>query len=188
MKSAYKRRKEDFKRRILQRIYTTKKDTFAREQYWLDMIKLEELRSRYYNLHSCGSKYWQQSKPGKKSGYIPLEKTKQLMREKAIKRFEDPIEREKRSQKEKQLQENPEYRKKVVEKFKNRKQSKETREKRSVIKKFNNDRIDNGTHHFLNFSYIKNTYWWTNGIINKRSKECPGESFILGQKKTRNII
>jgi len=30
---------------------------------------------------------------------------------------------------------------------------------------------------------VRGTKWWTNGIINKRSKECPGDDFILGTKR-----
>jgi hypothetical protein len=30
---------------------------------------------------------------------------------------------------------------------------------------------------------VRGTKWWTNGIINKRSKECPGNGFILGTTK-----
>jgi len=30
---------------------------------------------------------------------------------------------------------------------------------------------------------VKGTKWWTNGIINKRSENCPGDGFYLGTKK-----
>jgi hypothetical protein len=30
---------------------------------------------------------------------------------------------------------------------------------------------------------VRGTKWWTNGIINKRSKECPGKEFHLGTTK-----
>ena len=30
---------------------------------------------------------------------------------------------------------------------------------------------------------VRGTRWWTNGTINKRSKECPGEGFYLGTTK-----
>ena len=51
MNRAYQRRPEDFKRRILSRIYTNKTDTFYKEQEWLNLVKLEEIKIRYYNLH-----------------------------------------------------------------------------------------------------------------------------------------
>lgn len=52
MKQAYKHRPEDFKRKILKRIYTSKTHTFIEEQKWLNMIKSEEVKIRYYNLHT----------------------------------------------------------------------------------------------------------------------------------------
>ncbi|MDR3502860.1 MAG: hypothetical protein P4L79_09780 [Legionella sp.] len=58
MRDSYKRRSEDFKRRILSRIYTTRKDTFIKEQEWLDLIKLEEIRIRYYNLQIVARNNW----------------------------------------------------------------------------------------------------------------------------------
>lgn len=50
MKLGYKKRPNDFKRRIIERIYTTKKDMFEAEYKWLQMIKPEEIKHRYYNL------------------------------------------------------------------------------------------------------------------------------------------
>jgi hypothetical protein len=50
MKQAYKHRPADFKRRILQKVYTNRKDLYEAEKYWLSLIKDNELRLRYYNL------------------------------------------------------------------------------------------------------------------------------------------
>lgn len=52
MRDAYKRRPQDFKRRILSKIYSNKIDTFHKEQEWLNLIKPTELKIRYYNLHT----------------------------------------------------------------------------------------------------------------------------------------
>lgn len=49
MKSAYNKRPEDFKRRILLKIYTSREETYIEEQRFLNMIKEEELGNRYYN-------------------------------------------------------------------------------------------------------------------------------------------
>jgi len=52
MKASYKRRPQDFKRRILERhISISYSELLEREHRWLAMIKDEELRIRYYNLH-----------------------------------------------------------------------------------------------------------------------------------------
>lgn len=63
MIKAYKNRPQDFKRRILSRIYTTKRNTFIEEQRWLDMIDINDLKPyakkpRYYNLRVKNGKYW----------------------------------------------------------------------------------------------------------------------------------
>lgn len=42
-------RPEDFKRRILKRIFTNREDTYTEEKGYLDLIKDEELGVRYYN-------------------------------------------------------------------------------------------------------------------------------------------
>ncbi len=48
MRKAYRRRPDDFKRRILKYIYSDKKDMLYEEQKWLDKAKLKKVR--YYNL------------------------------------------------------------------------------------------------------------------------------------------
>lgn len=49
MRNAYRRRPQDFKRRILKKITTNKSDLFFEELRWLKMIKKEELGKKYYN-------------------------------------------------------------------------------------------------------------------------------------------
>jgi len=58
MKSAYKRRPEDFKRRILSRVYSSKKDLLEKEFDWISKIKSQELGKRYYNLHNHHFSHW----------------------------------------------------------------------------------------------------------------------------------
>lgn len=58
MKQGYKHRSRDFKRRILARVYTNKKDLLNEEYKWLSMIKTEELKKRYYNLHNHHFGHW----------------------------------------------------------------------------------------------------------------------------------
>lgn len=50
MRNAYRRRPEDFKRRVIKRVYTNRKDLFIEEHRWLSMIPLEQLGKSYYNL------------------------------------------------------------------------------------------------------------------------------------------
>ncbi|AGR48118.1 putative homing endonuclease [Sinorhizobium phage phiM12] len=48
MRKAYRRRPDDFKRRILSRIYTDRLSLLDEEQRWFDMVKRKD---RYYNLN-----------------------------------------------------------------------------------------------------------------------------------------
>ena len=58
MKQAYKHRPQDFKRRILSRIYTNRQDLLAEEYKWLSMMKKDELGNKYYNLHNHHFNHW----------------------------------------------------------------------------------------------------------------------------------
>jgi hypothetical protein len=67
--AAYKKRPEDFKRRILERVEFESLDGCKRashpvrivEQRWLNMIKLEELDGKYYNFHLSASGHTRES-------------------------------------------------------------------------------------------------------------------------------
>ena len=50
MRNSYKRRPQDFKRRILAKIYTNRKDLLKEEYKWLLKIKKIDLGKKYYNL------------------------------------------------------------------------------------------------------------------------------------------
>jgi len=52
MRSAYRRRPKDFKRRILTLIYTSRYDMFNEENKWLSMISDDMLGKKYYNLRN----------------------------------------------------------------------------------------------------------------------------------------
>jgi hypothetical protein len=58
MRKSYNRRKNDFKRRIISRIYTNRSDLIDEEYRFLQMIKPEELKIRYYNLHNHYFNHW----------------------------------------------------------------------------------------------------------------------------------
>lgn len=58
MKQAFAKRPGDFKRKILTRIYTNRKDMFDEEARWQSLIKDEELKTRYYNVRRHGDKHW----------------------------------------------------------------------------------------------------------------------------------
>ena len=58
MKRSYKNRPKDFKRRIIKKIETSRKDMLTEEQRYLSMIKDNELRYRYYNLIKNADHHW----------------------------------------------------------------------------------------------------------------------------------
>jgi hypothetical protein len=65
MKQGFKRRPNDFKRKILSRIYTNKKDLLEEEYKWLSKIKKEKLGKRYYNLHNHHFGHWSSNEQSK---------------------------------------------------------------------------------------------------------------------------
>ena len=58
MRDAYKRRPNDFKRRIISRIYTSRHDLLNKELQWFSLIKPEEIRIRYYNINITNTGHW----------------------------------------------------------------------------------------------------------------------------------
>ena len=58
MKQAYLHRPHDFKRRILKTNIEKRPDMFIEEQRYLNMIKQEEIKVRYYNLKISSNETW----------------------------------------------------------------------------------------------------------------------------------
>jgi hypothetical protein len=59
MKASYQKRPTDFKRRILARVFTNRRDLLTEEYRWLSMMKTEELHgTRYYNIHNRHFSHW----------------------------------------------------------------------------------------------------------------------------------
>lgn len=58
MRDAYKRRPNDFKRRILKTDINNIKEMFNEEAKILSYIKQEELGKKYYNLHNVNKNHW----------------------------------------------------------------------------------------------------------------------------------
>lgn len=58
MNRAYKRRPQDFKRRIVSRIDTSREDLLNEEQRFMDMIRIEEINVRYYNMTRIVKAHW----------------------------------------------------------------------------------------------------------------------------------
>ncbi len=74
MREAYRRRREDFKRRIIKRIFTDRKDTFTEEQKYLDMIKENEFGNKYYNISCFAKGHWSGNERLRKEVIVKLSK------------------------------------------------------------------------------------------------------------------
>lgn len=92
MKQAYKHRPQDFRRKILKTNISTREQTYIEEQRYLNMIKPEEIKVRYYNLNIKNNDVWHKyeehiktvgqkisaSKTGKSTGPCTPEKAKAI--------------------------------------------------------------------------------------------------------------
>ena len=58
MHHSIKNRSDDFKRRIIERVYTNRKDLYDAEYKWLSMIDEDEIKKRYYNLNIKATGHW----------------------------------------------------------------------------------------------------------------------------------
>ena len=62
LKKAKNNRPNDFKRKIILKIYTSKQDLLLEENRWLSMIKPNEIKTRYYNLRIHEFGHWSADK------------------------------------------------------------------------------------------------------------------------------
>lgn len=66
MKNSYKRRGDDFKRRVIAIVKTNKADLLKEEERWLQMMGQEEIGKKYYNLKRTAA-HWSSSADKSKS-------------------------------------------------------------------------------------------------------------------------
>lgn len=141
MREARYRRPNDFKRRVLIRLYD-KEQLVEEEQRWLNMIKPIECKTKYYNV-SLNAKT--PTMRGRKhsaetiekirngnQGKVVSEATKQKIRDANAIQFADLRQRQSRSEKITALWNNPEYRRKQTLNKIGCVQSQETKDKRAA--------------------------------------------------------
>jgi hypothetical protein len=58
MNDSYRKRSQDFKRRVVTKIHTNMKDLLEEEYKWLSLIKDEELGKKYYNISKKHFGHW----------------------------------------------------------------------------------------------------------------------------------
>lgn len=100
MKQAYRIRPTDFKRRIIKRIYSTRKELLETEAQFISRIKPEEIKKKYYNLCTGSTMHWSatpnaksiakksgDARKGKSLGPCSAEKAKKISEAKKGKSF-----------------------------------------------------------------------------------------------------
>lgn len=61
MRNNYKNRPQDFRRKVVQRVYTNRRDLHEAEHRWLQLIKDEELGSKFYNRSKHRFGHWSET-------------------------------------------------------------------------------------------------------------------------------
>lgn len=110
MKSSYKRRPQDFIRRIISRIYSDRKSLLLEEYKWLSKISDSDLGKKYYNLTKHLNGHWLTAENAKNISEKISIKTKEAMKREDVRsnyeaglnirntKSSDPEVREKRRQ------------------------------------------------------------------------------------------
>jgi hypothetical protein len=203
MRDSYTRRPEDFKRKIIEKIYTNRKDLYKREKYWLSLIKDEELRIKYYNLRKEVNDIWLSENENIKRKDRISQKTKEAMYRPEVRaKYLAGLEtRDNGASK-------PEVRQKKRESMIKTMAEKFPVENRYNPPEFNSEEykqnmaksvseswksrdkevIGNKISESLKLTsksrseYMSKTKWWNNGIINTRSITPPGPDWVKGRK------
>ena len=197
MKKTYKRRPQDFKRKILVKIYSTKKQLLEQEYKWLSLISDEELGKKYYNFTKHKNGHWTAEDYEKDIRKRISLKTKEAMQNPEVKHnFKEGLKTRdcRSSDVEVRTKRSESMKKTMAEKFPNRKQrdkfgseeycknmAEKTKQlwqnpghRESVGKKISQSLIGRP-------SPVKNTFWWNNGLKNTRKAERPGPEWVRGK-------
>lgn len=207
MRKSYRRRPDDFKRRIISRVWSSKKDLLDLEYSFLSLIKEEELGQKYYNLTKHRNGHWfEYPESLKKTSERIRYKTKEAMQRKEVrekmdryydsirgkKQSEELIEKRRKSMKETMAKKFPietrkghespkfnsaEYKQNMSESVS---KSWENRDKEKIGKKISRSLKASKEQRSKHISQLK---WWNNGQVNRRSAERPGIDFIPGVLK-----
>ena len=206
MRNSHSRRPNDFRRRIVSRVYSSRADLLNKEFEWLNLISESELGVRYYNRtkHMNGHWFTEEHRRSTMSQRIS-ENTKAAMnredvRKKYLKGLEkrdtkssDPTVREKRRQSMKQAMAKKfpieERKLKPVEfgseEYRNNMASSvaeswKLRDKKAIGSKISESLANSKEYRSKLISSLK---WYNNGIVNKRLSEHPGDGWIVGRIK-----
>lgn len=204
MRQAYRRRPNDFKRRIIERVYTDRQEVYDAENKWL--LLAEKNKDRYYN-QIFKAQHWSAYPENVKTISEKIShSTKEAMQRDDVRanylegikdrdtKSSDPKVRSKRAKtmKETMAKKFPvekrkdynsakfnskEYKQKMAESVS---KSWEIRDKKEIGKKISQSLLASKEQRS---KYISELKWWNNGQVNRRSKECPGSDFVSGVLK-----
>jgi phage pi2 protein 07 len=202
MKKAYKRRPQDFKRRILKRVYDSREALLEEEYKWLKNIKPEELGTRYYNVENRKFNHWSASDLEQIKKTVSI-KTKEAMsrpdvRERYLEglktrnnRSDEPevIEKRRKSMIETMAKKFPnrkirpkfgseEYKSNMVKSCKIAWTMKSEKQKENRAKKISESLRNSKESRSKMMSQM---IWWNNGIKNTRSIQSPGIGWEKGR-------
>jgi len=208
MRDAYRRRPNDFKRRILKSNILDKVQMFEEEYKFLFLIKNEELGKKYYNLRKHKWGHWTTdlnssltikekiSKKTKEAMQRPDIKEKYLAGlEQRDNKSSDLEVREKRRQSMKKTMAekfpiedryNPvkfgskEYKNNMANKTKQKWENRTKEDKQKISEKISNSLTASKQ---KRSDIMKSKFWWNNGVINKRNDISPGDDWVRGKLK-----
>jgi len=210
MRDAYRYRSEDFKRRILARVYTNRNDLLQEEYRWLSKIKPEELGKRYYNLTNHPNGHWSASEEDR---VLTLREKISKMTKEAMARPEvqaksetrlagmrgkkqssDAVEKRREAMKSTMAKKFPVEQRKVVlehgsEAYRAamaesvKKACTEGRRDVEAIAEKNRSAWKNKSPEELakHAAAVSKLQWWTDGKTNKRVTDSPGEGWTRGR-------
>lgn len=201
MRKAYNRRPQDFKRRIIEKVYDNRKQLIEREYYWLSLISEQEIRSKkYYNRTKHKNGHWvaeeyendirkrisiktkeAMAKPENRERYLEgLKKRNQIQSEETRQRRSD-------SMKKAMAEKYPEENRRKKRSDEKRKEYYSNKAKSNWAKPGFKEATSVKISEALRASKearsqrMSATRWWNNGIINKRKIDCPGDGYVLGK-------
>lgn len=202
MKAAYRKRPEDFRRRIVKTITTSYGDLMIEEHRWLQMIKPSEIRNRYYNLRlDASNRNWMSDPDRVKTagqkiskalkgvlhseerrrktseagmGRVVTEDTRRKISESNIGRKNTPEFCARRAELNTLLNTGKARPQSFIDKMTGRKNTEETKQKMSESNKVAWTKRVNKTS-------MKGMLWWNNGTNNKRAETQPGTEWVRGQ-------